>query len=63
MYSIIAIVITIELDAKTALGILRGHQARVGKAHNRTHLESMDDTVNRMRAIEGICGLCDNLVV
>ncbi len=61
MYSTIAMVMTIELDTKTALGILRTHQTRINKSHNRTHDGSMEDTVNRMRAIDGICGSCDNL--
>lgn len=51
------------IDPKSAMRILRAHQARVGEPHNRIHKESMVDTVARMRALEGICGSCTNLVL
>lgn len=51
------------VDPRTAMGILRAHQARIGKPRNRIHYETMGDTANRMRALEGICGSCTRLVL
>ena len=53
----------VEIDPRTAMKILRGRQARIGDSHARMHDGAMADTVNRMRALEGICGSCTNLFI
>ncbi len=53
----------VEKDLKEAMDRLRKHQNHIGRRHNRFHIESMEETVYRMRALEGICGQCDNLLL
>ena len=41
--------------------VLRDLMARYAKPHQRIHKQAAEDNVNRLRALEGICGSCTNL--
>ena len=44
--------------AKEAVHRLQG---RISKPHHRLHSNAASDNVNRLRALEGLCGECVNL--
>lgn len=41
--------------------VVRQLFGRYGKPHQRIHKDAAMDNVNRMRALEGLCGHCANL--
>ncbi len=50
-----------EQRIKRAKEVVRGLLGRYGKPHHRIHSEAALDNVNRLRALEGLCGNCQNL--
>ena len=44
-----------------AKGVIRSLMGRYDKPHTRIHKQAAEDNVNRLRALEGICGRCTNL--
>ena len=44
-----------------AKGVIRSLMGRYDKPHHRIHKQAADDNVNRLRALDGICGRCINL--
>jgi len=44
-----------------AKAVMRGLLGRYGKPHHRNHGGAALDNVNRLRALEGLCGHCANL--
>lgn len=50
-------------EVKRAKEICRQIQLAASKRHVRIHIESTDDNANRLRALEGICGDCQHLLI
>jgi len=49
----------IESGIEAVKTLLRRH----GKKGHRIHMEAAEDNMNRLRALEGICGKCKNINV
>jgi len=50
-----------EQRIATAKEVLHRLQGRYSKPHSRIHDDAALDNVNRLRALEGLCGECDSL--
>jgi hypothetical protein len=50
-----------ERQITRAKQVLRNLMGDFIKPHPRMHTEAAEDNVNRLRALEGICGSCSNL--
>jgi hypothetical protein len=43
--------------------VLRDLSAGFVRRHKRMHDQAAEDNINRLRALEGICGNCQNLII
>jgi len=50
-----------DRQVSRAKEVLRSLMGNYLKPHPRMHTEAAEDNVNRLRALEGICGSCTNL--
>ena len=50
-----------EQQVSKAKDVVRDLLARLSKPHHRIHGETAEDNVQRLRALEGLCGGCANL--
>ena len=50
-----------EKRIAAAKDVVRHLQTRYSKPHHRIHGEAAMDNSNRLRALEGLCGKCENL--
>lgn len=48
---------------REASSALRKNMGKVGKPGSRIHNQAAEENVHRLRALEGICGSCNSLVV
>lgn len=50
-------------ELQQATHVLRKDMGGVGKRHSRIHDDTAGDNVQRLRAIGGVCGSCENLKI
>ncbi len=52
-----------ERDIRRAGKVLRGFRSRIGKRNSRIHRDTMWRNVQRQRALDGLCGDCNDLKI
>lgn len=50
-------------EINMAISALKQHQQDFGRRHSRIHVNTADDNFHRKRALDGICGSCNALII